>query len=55
MFVRPLASNMRPTEVVEGDDVYECFDCGARVRSPERRVCPRCGGRLMNIGRARDL
>lgn len=36
-------------------DLYECFDCGARVESVEDgRLCSDCGGYLANIGVPRE-
>jgi rRNA maturation endonuclease Nob1 len=46
---------MRPSEPEEGNEMYECFECGARIEQAEGRTCGSCGGALQNVGRARDL
>lgn len=46
---------MRPTSDVDQDGVYECQDCGARPEAVESRICPECGGDLLDLGRERDL
>lgn len=46
---------MRPTTSSEIEDWFECLDCGERVEAPDTRECQDCGGRLVNIGKARDL
>jgi rRNA maturation endonuclease Nob1 len=46
---------MRPDVDVEGDELYECIDCGERAAEPDSRVCASCGGKLENISRSRDL
>lgn len=35
--------------------MYECQDCGARPAEVAGRVCPSCGGPLVDIGLERDL
>lgn len=49
------ATIMRPNATTDDTELYECFDCGARVEAPDDRVCEGCGGRLRNITRSRDL
>lgn len=46
---------MRPNIDTSRLELYECFDCGARVKAPETAVCGDCGGTLRNISRGRDL
>ena len=46
---------MRPNEESIEQELYECFDCGARVRAPDTRSCERCGGELEKLSRSRDL
>ncbi|MFB6354378.1 MAG: rubrerythrin-like domain-containing protein [Halobacteriales archaeon] len=46
---------MRPTPETETKELYECFDCGARIEAPQGRHCASCGGRLRHLGRSRDL
>ncbi|MFC4543523.1 rubrerythrin-like domain-containing protein [Halosolutus amylolyticus] len=36
---------MRPSEQRSEPGLYECFECGKRVREGESRVCS-CGGSL---------
>ena len=33
----------------DGEPIYECLDCGARIDDPSGRLC-QCGGYLQNIG-----
>jgi len=46
---------MRPSTIEVDGEVYECFECGDRIESPDGRVCDSCGGTLRNITRPRDL
>ncbi|MEF8777673.1 MAG: rubrerythrin-like domain-containing protein [Natronomonas sp.] len=46
---------MRPNQIKNGINTYECFECGARVDDPDTRTCPGCGGELLHLGRSRDL
>lgn len=43
---------MRPNCTDDGEEVYECFECGARAEASGR--CE-CGGELLHLGRSRDL
>ena len=43
---------MRPNYTTSGEELYECFECGAR--SEESGRCD-CGGELLHLGRSRDL
>lgn len=43
---------MRPQTQTECQELYECFECGARTESGG--TCD-CGGELQHIGRSRDL
>ncbi|MFC6753132.1 rubrerythrin-like domain-containing protein [Halorubrum tibetense] len=43
---------MRPNCKNSGEELYECFECGARGETPGR--CE-CGGELQHLGRSRDL
>lgn len=53
--IQHFSAYMRPSKSIEGKELYECFECGARVKQPETRVCETCGGKLQNIGQSRDL
>lgn len=44
--------NMRPQSEIERQELYECFECGARTDSGG--TCE-CGGDLKHLGRSRDL
>lgn len=46
---------MHTSTVTVTRELHECFDCAERVRDPETRDCPSCGGELRNLSRARDL
>lgn len=46
---------MRPNDLKQGKEVYECFGCGNRVEEPDMKVCNLCGSDMRNIGRPRDL
>jgi len=46
---------MRPSDSIDDGELYECFECGDRAESPDRRICESCGGTLKNINRSRDL
>ncbi|WP_152422937.1 rubrerythrin-like domain-containing protein [Halorubrum kocurii] len=43
---------MRPESGANGQELYECFECGARSESGG--TCE-CGGELQHLGRSRDL
>jgi len=43
---------MRPEFESDGQELYECFECGARTDSDG--TCE-CGGDLKHLGRSRDL
>ncbi|MES3160429.1 MAG: rubrerythrin-like domain-containing protein [Halorubrum sp.] len=43
---------MRPNCTDDGEELYECFECGTRSEAPGR--CE-CGGELRHLGRSRDL
>jgi len=43
---------MRPNSKIDGEELYECFECGSR--SDEPGYCD-CGGELLHLGRSRDL
>ncbi|WP_157884793.1 rubrerythrin-like domain-containing protein [Halorubrum aethiopicum] len=43
---------MRPNTTEGGEELYECFECGARSETAGR--CD-CGGELLHLGRSRDL
>ncbi|MFC7187456.1 rubrerythrin-like domain-containing protein [Halorubrum yunnanense] len=43
---------MRPESDSHGRELYECFECGARMESGG--TCD-CGGELRHLGRSRDL
>jgi DNA-directed RNA polymerase subunit RPC12/RpoP len=46
---------MRPGDTDNGEQIYECFECGRRATQQENRKCPRCSGELRHLGRPRDL
>lgn len=46
---------MRPNDNQDGAELYECFDCGARLESAGGATCADCGGALRNLGVPRDL
>ena len=43
---------MRPQTQTTEQELYECFNCGARTKAAGS--CE-CGGELRHIGRSRDL
>ncbi|WP_139171044.1 rubrerythrin-like domain-containing protein [Halorientalis regularis] len=44
-----------PAPCAEGEDLYECLDCGARCCSAERLTsCPDCDGRVENLTEPRS-
>ena len=52
---RRIKMNVRPEIPTIDSELYECFECGARVTGPTDRHCERCGGELQNLGKERDL
>ncbi|WP_321169153.1 rubrerythrin-like domain-containing protein [Halorubrum sp. Eb13] len=44
--------DMRPEYESDGQELYECFECGERTDSGG--TCE-CGGELKHLGRSRDL
>ena len=52
MSVAPIDFGMRPKSDQIGQELYECFECGALVE--DGGTCE-CGGDLRHIGRSRDL
>jgi|AntRauTorcE11897_2_1112592.scaffolds.fasta_scaffold00007_16 hypothetical protein len=44
--------DMRPQSEIDGQELYECFECGERTESGG--MCE-CGGQLRHLGRSRDL
>ena len=47
-----LWNTMRPNTTEGGEELYECFECGARSETAGH--CD-CGGELLHLGRSRDL
>jgi len=43
-----------PAPCAEGEDLYECRKCQARLCSADRITeCPRCGGQMENLSKPR--
>ena len=43
-----------PAKCAEGEDLYECRDCGTRLCSGDRiMVCPDCDGDMENLSKPR--
>lgn len=46
----------RPNDSTPDTTTFECLECGSRTTDPaEDRVCPDCGGSLLNISVPRDF
>lgn len=46
---------MRPEDIQNGTNVYECLECGTRIEAPDSEACADCGAELRRLGRPRDL
>jgi rRNA maturation endonuclease Nob1 len=55
IFIENFQGNMRPRDIKNELELYECSNCGKRVESAETRVCRECGGTLLNLSKPRDL
>lgn len=46
---------MRPPDDNDGEELYECPECGGRESDPAVSTCGECGTEMVNISRSRDL